>query len=306
MRARRGCRTGGGDPLSSTTLVGDISGDGGSWDAIAASGIRGVVFRELLGLPEERAAAAWTCGQRMAATAPAARHLSCPASARTHAGGRWLACQCAAAGVPLATHLAETADELELLAHHDGLFVPFLQGVGAWAPEGLVDGPAEVIDTCRPARTLLVHANYLDSSTPVPATATVVYCPRTHAAFGHPPHPLPHLLARGVRVALGTDSRASNPDLNLLAEARYLRHNAPELPASSILRMATLAGAEALGWADETGSLERGKSADLITVALPAVEFEDPHDLVLASAGPVVRVMVRGRWLRLEPASPFP
>lgn len=283
---------------SGTTLLADISGDGGSWEALAASGIRAVVFRELLGLPEERAKAAWqVCSDWLA------RHPSrdtCRVGISPHAPysvHRWLYQQSAAAGVPLATHLAETADELQLLAEHAGPFVPFLEDVGAWAPEGLAGAPGEVIEWCRRARTLLVHGNYLDPELAIPDTATVVYCPRTHAAFGHPPHPIGRFLARGVRVALGTDSRASNPDLNLLAEARFLRHNAPELSPSSILRLATLAGAEALGWADEVGSLEPGKSADLVVVALPAVNDDDPHDRVLAADGPVVRVMGCGRWL---------
>jgi cytosine/adenosine deaminase-related metal-dependent hydrolase len=61
--------------------------------------------------------------------------------------------------------------------------------------------------------------------------------------------------------------------------------------------MATLSGAEALGWADETGSLTPGKSADLVAVPLPDEETPDPHRLVLRSAAGVGAVMVRGRWL---------
>ena len=50
-----------------------------------------------------------------------------------------------------------------------------------------------------------------------------MYCPRTHDAFGHTPHPAADWLAAGGRVALGTDSLASNPDLDVLAEARWLK-----------------------------------------------------------------------------------
>ena len=71
----------------------------------------------------------------------------------------------------------------------------------------------------------------------------------------------------------------------------------PELTGATVLRLATLAGAEALGWEEETGSLEAGKSADLIAVALPDVDAQDPHDLVLAGQRPVARVLCRGRWL---------
>jgi imidazolonepropionase-like amidohydrolase len=60
--------------------------------------------------------------------------------------------------------------------------------------------------------------------------------------------------------------------------------------------MATLSGAEALGWAAETGSLEPGKSADLVVLSLPDLDDGDPHDLVLSSAAAVQRVLWRGQW----------
>jgi len=104
-------------------------------------------------------------------------------------------------------------------------------------------------------------------------------------------------LARGVRVALGTDSLASNPDLDLLAEARFLRCRDADVAPAVLLRLATLAGAEALGWADQTGSLEPGKSADLAIVALPGQDRADPHDLVLAGDGAVTGLLCRGHWL---------
>src|SRR5947209_15551487 len=82
-----------------------------------------------------------------------------------------------AAGVPLATHLAETRAELELLRDRAGPFVPFLQGVGVWEPEGLAHDAAEVARLCSAApRLLLVHGNYLAAEA-VPHGATVVYCP---------------------------------------------------------------------------------------------------------------------------------
>jgi cytosine/adenosine deaminase-related metal-dependent hydrolase len=104
------------------------------------------------------------------------------------------------------------------------------------------------------------------------------------------------MLARGVRIALGTDSLASSPDLDMLAEARLVRRLHPALPGEAILRMATLAGAEALGFDDETGSLEPGKSADLIAVEIGA-GAGDPHDLVLRGAGRVSRILFKGYWI---------
>jgi cytosine/adenosine deaminase-related metal-dependent hydrolase len=124
----------------------------------------------------------------------------------------------------------------------------------------------------------------------------VVYCPRTHAYFGHPPHPCRELLAARINVALGTDSLASNPDLDVLTEARYLHRCRPDLAPDTLLSMATLAGARALGWAAEVGSLEAGKSADLVVVPLPGLEA-DPYRLLLDGDGPVQGVLWRGRWV---------
>ena len=143
-------------------------------------------------------------------------------------------------------------------------------------------------------RQLFVHGNYLARDTAIRPRDTLVYCPRTHAAFGHAPHPFRHFLARGVRIALGTDSLASNPDLDLLAEARFLHRLHPDLPGDELLRLATLSGAEALGWADQTGSLEVGKSADLVVLPLPEREDADPHSLLFASTLPVRPVLFRG------------
>src|SRR5262249_36601051 len=139
----------------------------------------------------------------------------------------------------------------------------------------------------------------------IPINGTVVYCPRTHAAFGHPLHPFRELLARGVRIALGTDSLASNPDLDILAEARFLHRLYPDMPGADLLRAITLSGAEALGWQQETGSLEPGKSADLVVVPIPEETPPDPYHLVLASALRVSTVLYRGRWTFGDPQFPY-
>jgi cytosine/adenosine deaminase-related metal-dependent hydrolase len=281
------------------TLLGDIASQGLSWDALSAAPLRAVVFYEMLGLSAERAKRAWgdlliwlrshqdtpTCRAGVSPHAPYSIHYSIIRSAAWN-------------GLPMAVHLAESAAERELLEHHRGPFVEFLQELGVWDPTGLARAHGEVLRLCcRASSVALIHCNYLGADAPFPPCATVVYCPRTHAYFGHPPHPVAELLARGVRVALGTDSLASNPDLDLLAEARFLRRLRPELSGDTLLRLMTLSGAEALGWADETGSLAPGKSADLIVLPPPSgLMPADPHDLIFGSDEPVRRVLWRGRW----------
>ncbi len=291
-----------------TTLLGDVAADGASWDAVAAAPARAVVFRELIGLSAERAdaayaaAAEWYAGRRETPTVRAGLSPHAPYSVHRHLFAR-------AAGLlrerkrPIAVHLAESRAEVELIASRRGPFVAFLKDVGAWDAAGLADNVNRVMRACDARQPkLFVHANHLAPTSRFPRNCAVVYCPRTHAAFGHPPHPVRDVLARGVRVCLGTDGLASNPDLDPLAEARFLRARRPDLPADVILKMVTLAGAEALGWADEAGSLEPGKSADAVAVPLPDRDAADPHDLLLADHPGARRTLFRGAWRTGGPA----
>src|SRR6185436_10684490 len=85
---------------------------------------------------------------------------------------------------PAAIHLAETQDELDLLKSRTGPFVEFLKERGAWDPNGLVESPRQVLDMFQGlGQTLYAHGNFLDPAQV--KDGTVVYCPRTHAAFGH-------------------------------------------------------------------------------------------------------------------------
>jgi cytosine/adenosine deaminase-related metal-dependent hydrolase len=188
---------------------------------------------------------------------------------------------------------------MELIAHQSGPFVDFLTSVGAWHPTGLIGPLWTVLTGNRNAgKLLLAHCNYfpLEDMAYFGFDMSVVYCPRTHAAFGHPPHPFREFLAGRVRVCLGTDGLSSNPDLDPLAEARFVHGRYPDFSGDTLLRMITLSGAEALGWADETGSLEPGKSADLVVVPLPDEEAADPHALLFCDHPGDRRTMFRGQW----------
>ena len=202
--------------------------------------------------------------------------------------------------IPLAMHLAESREELELLATGSGPFQELLDQRGMWDP-GAISLGSTVLDYLRvladAPRSLVIHGNYL-SEAEIEFLGqrrdfmSVVYCPRTHAYFGHPPYPLEKLLKSGVRVALGTDSRASNPDLGLLGEMRFVAKRFPNLPPESILNMGTQWGAEALGLADQTGLLSVGQWADLVALACPA--GVDPHEAILHGFEEPCRVFFRG------------
>ena len=210
--------------------------------------------------------------------------------------------------VPMAFHLAESPQELELLATGRGPFRELLESVGVWNPAAFAV-PRRPLDYLRrlaqSQRALVVHGNYLDDEELAFLAEhrdrlAVVYCPRTHAFFRHRRHPLPQLVAAGATVAIGTDSRASNPDLSVLAELRFVASKFAEIAPAQILELGTLAGAWALGTADESGSLEPGKFADLVVVELPEEPDRDPFRLLFDSGLPVLGTMFRGHWVWLD------
>jgi cytosine/adenosine deaminase-related metal-dependent hydrolase len=103
------------------------------------------------------------------------------------------------------------------------------------------------------------------------------------------------MLAAGLAVCLGTDSLASTASLSILDEMRFLHRRDPSLPTTTILYMATLAGATALRRESNCGSLTPGKFADLAVVRLPDRDDSDSLRLLLQSDEPVIRTMIGGR-----------
>jgi cytosine/adenosine deaminase-related metal-dependent hydrolase len=201
---------------------------------------------------------------------------------------------------PLAIHLAESREEAELLHTHGGAFRDLLQRLGVWDPAGLIPSWEALLAWASAHRgpVLWIHANYL-SPRSLPANHSVVYCPRTHAVFGHSPYLLPAWRQAGVRLCLATDSLASNPDLDLLAEARFVHRHFPDLPAEEVLAMITREAAAALGSQPQLGTLSPGKAADLIVLPWPRgiPAQTDPCLAILESTVPVTGVMIGGRWL---------
>lgn len=188
--------------------------------------------------------------------------------------------------LPLATHLAENPQEQEFLENHAGMFREVWNKLGLWE-DGVTTYHGSPIQFAKSIGlldypTLLAHVNYCNDAEMdllARGNASVVYCPRTHAYFAHPPHRWREMLARGINVAVGTDSCASSPDLNLLDDLRLLRKLAPKVPAETIWEMATTRGARALMLHQVVGALGAGRCADMIAFA---IESNSPLDELLA------------------------
>ena len=140
----------------------------------------------------------------------------------------------------------------------------------------------------------------------------VVHCPESNLKLASGFCPVAELMDAGINVALGTDGAASNNDLDLFGElktaallAKGVSGDASALDAHAALRMATLNGAKALGWQDQIGSLEAGKSADIIAVEINSLSqkplYNPASQMVYTNAGSQVsHSWVAGKALMKE------
>jgi cytosine/adenosine deaminase-related metal-dependent hydrolase len=198
-------------------------------------------------------------------------------------------------GVPVASHVAEWADEWKFLAGHEGMFRELWDRLDLWSPDvqSFAHGPIVMAEATGLMRHsgLLVHMNYarredLECLARHADEVSVCWCPRTHAYFNHPPHLWPVMAGLGVNVCLGTDSRASSPDLNLLDDARWVLRHYPEATVDGVWRMITLNAARALHWARDVGSIEPGKWADLIAFPLAGKSIAAPEAVLVEGIAP--------------------
>jgi cytosine/adenosine deaminase-related metal-dependent hydrolase len=299
-----------------TTAIADISPAGQSWNAVADSPLRGIVFAEILGLRRGRGlqtnqdAWEWIGSLGIEEDAPIRRLRPGLSPHAPYSTAGWLYERASAGKMPLSTHLAEMPEERLLLETRGGPLRSCLEEIGAWDDDWVPLGPSPA-DYLRRGELkqsdwLVAHGTYLrpDEFWGLRPTGeegdrrvAVAYCPRTHARFGQAPHPYRAMLERGVIVCLGTDGLASSPTLSVLDEVRFLHQRDPSLSGPLLLTMATLFGAWALRIDDIAGSIAPRKRADFAIVALPDREEDDPHRLLLDSDLPVIGTMSDGEFV---------
>ncbi len=198
--------------------------------------------------------------------------------------------------LPVHIHLHETAQEIEQSLHHYAKRpLARLNDLGLVSPN-----------------LMAVHftqANDDEIALLAESGSHVVHCPESNLKLASGFCPVKKLMDAGINVALGTDSTASNNDLNMLGEmhtasllAKAVSQDASALNAMQTVRMATINGARALGLEHLTGSLEAGKYADIIALDYSALELNPVYhpvaNLVYSSSREQVSdVWVAGRHL---------
>ncbi len=197
-------------------------------------------------------------------------------------------------GLLFLTHVAETRREREdSLDAHGKSPVRYLESLG-------------VLDD----RTLLVHAVWIDETDLriiADTGSAVAHCPESNMKLASGVAPVPDMLRMGIPVGLGTDGSASNNDLDLFLEMdtaaklhKVHRLDPTVADAAGILKTATISGAAAIGLADQIGSIEPGKKADMVVIdtrRAHLVPMYDPvsHIVYAVCGGDVRDVVVGGR-----------
>ncbi len=261
-----------------TALVGDIANTLESVDAFKTESIDATLFHEFLGFDVEATEAGnlvELLSRRIAeclndrVQIRAAAHAPYSVSAELfRAIGRLPG--------PRSVHLAESEEELEFLVSGEGPWRDILEERGRmnceWVPPRA--RPVDYLESVGWLRedTIVVHGVQLvgdEIDRLVDAGTTLVVCPRSNEWTGAGIPPIAEFFTRGLRIAIGTDSLASAPDLNIFNEMSEVRRLAPNVPAAQLLESATIVGAQALGRSRSHGAIEPGRRAALIGVEFP-------------------------------------
>ena len=177
-------------------------------------------------------------------------------------------------GVPISIHMSESPFELQYSQDTFGM-----TSIEMYDSIGFFDGP-----------TIAAHVVWpTDAEIPilVERQVGVIHNPTSNMKIASGIAPVTDMLNAGVRVGLGTDGAASNNDLDMWEEMRLAaflqkveQMNPEVLPARTVLGMATIDGATAIGLGETIGSLEVGKRADLIQVGFDDVHHVPTFDVV--------------------------
>jgi cytosine/adenosine deaminase-related metal-dependent hydrolase len=180
------------------------------------------------------------------------------------------------ANVALSTHVAESREEMEMFRDRTGPLFQFLESIGRDMADCGNTTPLsrflQMVNDGRPndlSRWLVVHLNEVSNNdmemlSRLDSKFHVVHCPRSHRYFGHTPFQYQRLRDLGFNVCVGTDSLASNDNLDLFEEIRLFSELHPGVSSRDILEMVTVNPARALQCQDLIGQIRPGSHADLI------------------------------------------
>lgn len=284
---------------TATTLVGDISADSASDELLEHAPIDAVVYREVIGVNDGRAESSWNDFARwLAARTTKARILAGVSPHAPYSTHLELMSRTGASGLPSQIHFAETPEELLFLKERSGPLAEMLANLGVGDTSGLATSFNEILE--RMPGVTLAHANSVSEGFLIAHSShPLVHCPATHTWFGRSPFPLARLLASGMIVGLGTDSRASSPEINMGQHLGPLLDTHRDLSPAEVLACGTRHGAKALGQERDHGAIAPGMLANLAVVS-HSEKGVSALEGVIWNLGHPLGVLWRGEWRKIN------
>jgi cytosine/adenosine deaminase-related metal-dependent hydrolase len=277
-----------------TIAVADVSNSLAAMGPLKDSGIHALVLHEILGFDPAKAVSVFeqTRAIRAAASADLGPRLRIEAAAHApHSLSRELFALLMKDGGVKSIHVAESRSEDDFLRDGSGDWRGFLDRrvgpVPFAAPDTTPVRYLDALGVLRPG-VLAVHCVRVDETDArlLAARGTVaVLCPRSNEFLSNGVPPLALLLGHGVSLAVGTDSLASCPSLDVLEDARLLARKFPRVPRAAILHALTRGGASALGF-DNLGEIRTGSLARLASISFDGASPADPLAFVLDETAP--------------------
>jgi 5-methylthioadenosine/S-adenosylhomocysteine deaminase len=305
------------------TTVAEVMDIGTGWEAMQQFGLQGIAYQEVFGPAESAVAEAMKSLQGKIETCRAGESESARIGVSPHAPYtvsaplyKAVAAYARQETLRLSAHVAESRAETQFVRDGGGPFaaahaqrgievtarhclpVDYLARLGLLGPDVLLVHGIETadrdLDLLRDSGTFVAH------------------CPKSNAKLGHATAQIAAMRSRGVPVTLGTDSVASNNVIDMFEEMRAavfqqrtLTGRVDALGAADAFRMATIAGAEAMGLQEHLGSLEPGKRADFAVVDLGHCATQPVYDPVetmvySASRNDVRSVFLAGREVSID------
>jgi cytosine/adenosine deaminase-related metal-dependent hydrolase len=210
----------------------------------------------------------------------------------------------------LTTHLAESRGEMSMFRDGSGPLYEFMKSIGRDMSDCGRGTPLEKFvgspgGESRPSDWIVAHLNELTESDfelleGMAEKFHVVHSPRSHGYFGHSRFPYKNLKALEFNICLGTDSLASNENLNLFAEMRAFQNAEPGISHDRILQMVTVNPAMALHQENALGRIRPGFRADLI--AIPCCAGGNLFEEIVAFDETVDWMMVNGKVQDMRPS----
>lgn len=277
-----------------TAAVGEVTNTLATVEALSSAPLLACVFHEVYGVTAERAGRVLALARQARAalgTLPAnLRYALSPHTPySTHPELlREVLAEPRPAGTRLSMHVLEHSAERAFMTGGGGPLARFLEEAGLepdWASPAVGSvAHLEQLSALGP-EMIVVHLTDAHEEEIVRVAALgcpVVLCPRSNLHIEVRLPPLTALLAAGVRPGLGTDSLASSPSLDVLAEAQALHLRFPQVPARTLLAMATGFGADVLGLSDHVGRLTEGLSPGVVAFPHGPQPPVDPERFVVA------------------------